>query len=270
MELIAIFLSGILALVSPVGLVLDRTVESAIRSRFDKVEQLQVRIDNAPNYQIVQGKVERVRVAGRGFWLTPEIRIAALELETDPLDIDVARLQKRGKAPVTTLLEQPLQGGLRLVITQEDINQALLSPTVTKRLSKLASRLLGSSAELIVQRYEFVNPKIELLGNNRVRLQLELQEQGTDKLSVSVETGVSVAEETKLQLIEPSVLVNNTPVPPPVVAALLSTVNERLDLSTLDDAAIALRILKLDVDREQLEVAAFVKVKAPTAVPSVR
>jgi len=54
-----IILSGLLGLVSPVGSVIDRTAENAIRSRFEKVEQLQVRVDNAPSYQLLQGKVQR-------------------------------------------------------------------------------------------------------------------------------------------------------------------------------------------------------------------
>lgn len=65
MEFFTILLSGLLGLVSPAGLVIDRTAESFIRSRFE-VEQLQVRVDNAPSHQLLQGKVERVLIAGRG------------------------------------------------------------------------------------------------------------------------------------------------------------------------------------------------------------
>lgn len=264
MEFIAIFLSGLLALVSPANLAIDRIAENAIRSQFDKVEQLQVRVDNAPNFQIVQGKVERVRIGGRGLWLTPEFRIAALELETDPLDLDVARLRQKGKVRPTELLKQPLQAGLRLVITQQDINQALQSPTVSAQLRKLGSRILGSNADMLVQRYEFVNPQVEFLGDNRLRFHLELQEPGNvDKLVVSVESGLGIVAEHQLQLIEPNVLVNGMPVPPPLLAFFVSGVNSRLDLRTLEDAGIAARLLKLDINKEQLELAAFVRVEKP-------
>jgi len=40
--------SYLVYLVSPAGSVIDRTAENAIRSQFEKVEQLQVRVDNAP------------------------------------------------------------------------------------------------------------------------------------------------------------------------------------------------------------------------------
>ena len=85
MELIAIILSGFLSLLVPVGFVGDQIAAREIGKRFEKVEQLQVRIDNAPSYQILQGKLERVRIAGRGIWFSDSIRIEALELETDAI-----------------------------------------------------------------------------------------------------------------------------------------------------------------------------------------
>ena len=96
MEFFTILLSGLLAIVAPIGVVTDKIIANNLRSRLNKVEQLQVRVDNAPSYQLVQGKVERVRIAGRGLWLTPDIRIGALEIETDPLNVDLQRLRQGG------------------------------------------------------------------------------------------------------------------------------------------------------------------------------
>src|SRR4028118_813800 len=104
MEFFTILLSGLLAVLSPVNLVADKVTEGAIRARFNKVEQLKVRIDNAPNYQLIQGKVERVRIAGRGLWLTPDIRIGALEVETDPINVDLQSLrQSDNRSPRASL-----------------------------------------------------------------------------------------------------------------------------------------------------------------------
>jgi hypothetical protein len=64
MELITVLLSSFLSVLSFGGIVADQAAASAIRSRFSKVENVQVRIDNAPNLQIINGKADRVRVAG--------------------------------------------------------------------------------------------------------------------------------------------------------------------------------------------------------------
>lgn len=66
MGFLTIFLSALLGVLGSVGFFVDRFAENAIRQRFQRIEQLQVRIDNAPNYQLIGGKVQRVRVAGRG------------------------------------------------------------------------------------------------------------------------------------------------------------------------------------------------------------
>lgn len=95
MELLTIVLSGLLGLIAPVGLVIDRTAENVIRSQFASVKQLQVRVDNAPSYQLLQGKVQRVRFAGRSLQLKQQnLQIAALELETDAIELDPRTLRK--------------------------------------------------------------------------------------------------------------------------------------------------------------------------------
>jgi len=261
MEFLTILLSGLLALVSPVGLVTDKVIEGAIRSRLDKVEQLQVRIDNAPSYQLVQGKVERVRMAGRGLWLTPNIRIATLEVETDPINVDLQRLRQGKQSSLRTSLRQPVQAGVRLVLTDSDINQALQSPAVAARLRVFASRFLGSSAE----GYEVLNPRVKLLNNNRVRFQMELQEKDAPPLAIMVEAGVGIAAGQSLQLIEPGVSVNGKALPPQLVAGFARGITNRFNLRTLEEAGITARILQLTANQGELEIAAFVRVDGSNA-----
>jgi hypothetical protein len=111
MEFLTIFFSGLLGLISPVGLVLDQTAENTIRSQFAKVEHLQVRIDNVPTYQLLQGKVERLRIAGRGMQFQgQDVRIALLELETDAIELDIGTFKRLPR------LKKPLQAGVRFVL----------------------------------------------------------------------------------------------------------------------------------------------------------
>lgn len=258
MEFFIILVSGVLGLLSPAGLVIDRTALDAIRSQFEKVEQLQVRVDNAPSYQLLQGKVERVRIAGRGLQLKrQDIRIAALELETDPIDFDPRSLgQKKPK------LKRPIDAGVRLVLTQQDINQALQSPVVTAGLRNLSISELRNSADDSVQRYNFVNPRVEFLGNNRLRFQVELQEQDNTKpLAITVESGLSVVVGRQLQLVKPSVLVNGQAAPNQIVSAIATNISQRLDLGNLEGYGLRSRILQLKVTPHKLEIAAFLRVE---------
>ncbi|HBL13513.1 MAG TPA: DUF2993 domain-containing protein [Cyanobacteria bacterium UBA11162] len=255
MELFTILLSGLLTILSPPGLIIDSVAENAIRSRFEKVEQLQVRVDNTPNYQLLNGNIEQVRIAGRGLWLTPTIRIDALELETDPINVDLQRLRQRTQDSPAASLQEPLQAGVRLVLTEADINQALNSPNVADQLQQIASRFSRNAA----QRYQFINPQVDLLENNRVRFQVEAVEGNAPPLTIVIESGLSIKSGHSLQLIEPVLSVDGKALPSPLVQGFASGISNRFNLRSLEDAGITARLLKLEIDTETLEIATFVR-----------
>ena len=256
MEFLTIFLSSLITLIAPAGFVVDRVAQKAIRQQFTAVEQLEVRIDNAPSYQVAQGKVDRVRIAGRGLFLAQDIRLATLELETDPIQLDARRLQ-RGKPR----LEKPLRAGVRLVITQEDMNRALRSPTVLKRLTTLGISTLGKrETNRRVQQYALLNPRVALLTNQRLQFQAELQEADDPAtLKIVAETGIEIIAGRQLRLIDPLVLLNDEAVPQQVVQSIAKGINEQFDLRQLERSHITARILQLSLTDKQLNVAAFIQ-----------
>ena len=128
MELITILLSGITALFSLTGVVVDKNVEAAFLSQLDHAEQLQVRTDNAPVHQIINGKINKLRVAGRGLWVSKDLRIDTLEIETDPIAVDLKAIQADGQSPRSSSLQQPIQAALKLKFNEEDLNNFLKSP----------------------------------------------------------------------------------------------------------------------------------------------
>jgi hypothetical protein len=263
MEFLTIFLSSLLGILSPAGLVVDRVVENAIRSQLDSAETLAVRIDNAPSYQVLQGKAERVRIAGRGVFPRPAIRIAAVDVETDPIAINPSSLGGKLK------LDKPLQAGVRLVIDRQDINRALQSPAIAQKLRSLSLDFLGGSAGQL-QRYDFVNPQVEFLGNNRLRFQVSLKEQRSDnQVSIVAESGVAIASGRQLQLIEPTVRINDEALPSQLVSLLVGGVSQRLDLANLENSGITARVLNLEMNQDELTLAAFVRID-PRFLASVK
>ncbi|MDI9640170.1 DUF2993 domain-containing protein [Geitlerinema splendidum] len=266
MEFLTILLSGLLLLASPIGLVVDRVGERLIRSQFERIEQLEVRVDNPPSHQLLQGKVERIQIAGRGLWLQPDIRLAAVDIETDPIDLDLPQLRERLRQRDFSFLERPIQAGIRLALSEEDINRALRSPAVTNRLRTAASQLLPGPMGAQVNRYEILAPQVEFLGNNRFRIQVNLQEQGTTTtpITLTAETGLGTIGGRKLQLLNPRLELNGTPVPELFVNLLTEGVNRRLDLQVLEASGITARLLQVEVNPEQMEMAAFVRLAPPS------
>ena len=270
MELFIILLSSFISLISPVNLVGDIVVEDAIRSRLEKVEQLDVRIDNAPSYQITQGKLQRLRIASRGLQLTSDLRINTLELDIDEIDVDLPALLEKESEASPDLFRKPLQAGVRLVLTEDDINQALQSPKVTARISQLLKRFLKRLPGAGEQDYELLSTQVELLEENRLAIQLQFQGTGTaeaesQELKIRLETGVEVENSKSLKLIEPLVSINETQIPPLLAAGLKAIVKDFTDLGKLEDSGIIVRLLKLEINSNELEIANFVRVDESTA-----
>jgi LmeA-like phospholipid-binding len=269
MELIAILLSGITALFSLGGVVVDKNVEIALRSQLDHVEQLQVRADNAPNYQIINGKIDKIRVAGRGLWVTKDFRIDTLEVETDPIAVDLKAIQADGNSPKASSLQQPIQAGLKLKFGEEDLNNFLKSPDAIAQLQKMTTRTLGGAAAGSLNKdYQIVNPQVRFLGNNRLGLKAELKDASGETLAINLETGIGVTGGRKFELIEPTATVGGTPVPPFLLAGLTAGLSERLNIDMLEQRGVTARILQFKVNPGQLELAVFVRLSGSKGAPA--
>lgn len=254
MEFLTIFLSSWLGIISPTGLVVERAALKAVRSQITRADKLQVRLDNVPTHQLLNGKVRRLRIAGRGLELKQlDMRLAVLELESDPIDINL-RPQKQLQ------LEQPLQAGVRLVVQQQDIDRALRSPKIAARLGSLRINFLKPQSRQATPAYNLVNPRLELLANNRLRFQVELTEANTEPLAIRVETGINLIASRQIQLLEPVIYVNQEEAPQQLVRAIANNLATQLNLDNLAAYGIKARILKLQISPDKIEIAAFLRV----------
>jgi LmeA-like phospholipid-binding len=269
MELIAILLSGITALFSLGGVVIDKNVEIALRSQLDHVEQLQVRADNAPNYQIINGKIDKIRVAGRGLWVTKDFRIDTLEVETDPIAVDLKAVQADGNSPKASSLQQPIQAGLKLKFGEADLNNFLKSPDAIAQLQKMTTRTLGGAAAGSLNKdYQITNPQVRFLGNNRLGLKASLKDASGETLAIDLETGIGVTGGRKFELLDPTATVGGTPVPPFLLSGLTAGLSERLNVDMLEQRGVTARILQFKVNPGQLELAVFVRLSGRKGAPT--
>lgn len=273
MELVTVLLSSLLLLISPVGIVLDQVAENAIRDHLAGAESLDVRIDNGPSYQLLQGKVDRVRIAGRGISPTLGLRVDVAELETDSIDLDIKRL-RRGEV----VLDQAFQGAARIVLTEADVNAFLRSPFVTKQLDNLN---IGAFATNPAQsregdRYRIHNPSVDFLdgdqtsqGGNRIRLSAELEDlvEGAGFV-VEIETGLAISAGDRFMLIDPIVVVDDNPVDPRLINIVIGGLTNRLALQQFDESGIATRIINFDIQADSLDLALWVRVDPSVTAPA--
>jgi hypothetical protein len=261
MEWLTIILSSLFTLLSPVGLVADQVAEGLIRERIYQADLIDVRIDNAPNFQIAGGRLGRVRLAGRGVYPVPELRIDTIDVETDPIDVDLGALQS-GKVA----LDEPLQVATRLVLKTEDLNVLLQSDLVQSLLNELQFNLPGTS-DREKNRYGLSNPKVEFLEGNRLRVTVDLQDRVQDEeVTEIVESGFEVIDGHRLALVDPSVVIDGIPIPRQLLDAFMTGIADELTLTQLEEVGVTARILQFELNPAALDLVVFVRVEEDAAL----
>jgi len=256
MDAIAIVLASLLALGSPVGVVVDKLAADAIRDQLVAAEQLQVRVDNAPTFQLLNGRLERVRIAAQGVYPVANLRIDQFDLDSDPIDVSISAL-RRGEL----VLDRPLQGAVHLGLQEADLNQFLQSPRLQPYLRQLQLALPGQTARE-ANRYEFTNPRLALLPDNRLELALDLQDRvSAETLPIELRVGVAIAAGHQLQLRDPQLKVDGEAVPSQLLNSLLAGLQSRLSLRQLEDSGLVVRVLRLTIQENRLDTALFIKVE---------
>lgn len=250
MTWLAALVSTVIGIVSPIGVGGEALATQQIRQRLIAAESLVVRVDNAPSHQIVQGRLDKLRIAGRGLVPLQDLRIEQLDIETDPIQLQGLKAK----------LKAPLQAGVNLVVTEEDINRALASKPLRDRLQKLGGRVFNQTDQ--VDRYEFSAPQIRFLADRRLRLQVDVRERGYDGvLNLKIETGIDVINGRLIQLIDTQITANEQAVPAAILNPIMRKVNEELDLNRLESRGMTARVLQWEMRDRRLQVATFVQIR---------
>lgn len=283
MEIFILILSSLISVLSPANFVADKVLEGAVRSQFKQVEEVKVRVDNAPVHNVASGKLDRLRIAGRGFFPVEGIRIDTLELETDPINISLSDLRQRKYT-----LQSPLGVGVRAVITKADVLQALRSQVVNRVIERLL-RGLNRSKQLdspqstqmdaiaqggirqeietirqTLESYRLSNPRVEFLDNRRIQIEADIEEVKTgEKLTLAIETGIEILDGRQIQLLRPAISLNGQPVPEELVRDFAANIAQELNLERVEKLLkVRARIFRVRFVNNSLEIAAFVGLPA--------
>jgi hypothetical protein len=257
MKLIAVLLSSLLALFSATGLVVDRVAEQAIRNQLDAAESLQVRVDNTPSYQLLQGKVDRIRIAGRGLFPYEDVRIDTLDIETDAIALDPQALRSGN-----VVLDEPVQATFNLVLTEADVNQALRSPAVQDRLLSILGELDDRSVVGDIQ--TLINPQVDLVEPNQIDTQVELPEPSdanAPPVAIVAEIQFNLADGSQLEFLNPVLQIDGEPLPDVFGRSLVGVLNEQADLTQWEEQGITVRLLDISIQEDALHVVGFIRME---------
>lgn len=276
MEILTIILSSLLSLGSSGGFIVEQVVQGRLASQVIDVEQQAVRIDNRPNYRLAQGKVDRVRIASRGLKIQPGLRIAAVDLETDPIALKLAATNFKNLDGLRGSLQQPVSGVFRLLLTETDLNQALQSPEILGQLQSTLNQAIARRAGSSNINYQVSNLRLELLPSNRLQVGLTLtrpvpQTPGNSRvrnrareLNIVLSVAFQVVNGTTIKLSKPTGTINERPLSSRLLKGFAAGISDRLDLNLLSDDGIISRILQLEIDEDKLELISFIRLETKT------
>lgn len=277
MEFLSILLASLMGGVSPLGFIVDQRIEAAFREQVNEVETLKVRVDNTPSHQLLQGNIQRIRLAGEGVSLSPNLTLSTLALETDPIALDFNRLRHgnaEGLQGFQDTLEEPLQIALQMSLSEDDLNQFFNSEAVKTRLEEIIQRVATQFPNGRNQNYELLSSDLEVLDNNRFAFNFETRvsrsqrREETATFNIRLESGIATRQGKQLQFLNPRLTVNNRPFPPGLVTALTQRISERLNLGALEQQNILARLLQLNIEEDEVKLAAFVQIKNETTSES--
>lgn len=267
MDVVVSLLALIGGLGAGAGYLVDQTARQLLLDQLDRAEVLEVRVESTPNYRLIQGEADRIRVAGRGLHLDPYPRVEVLELETDPISIPPSNFQGG-----SLQLEQPIQAAVRVVITEADLNAALQAPQILGQFQDIQTDLPFASPQNAGAVVDLRDPAVELMGEDRIQLSARLVERTPDGREEQVDlvfsAGLAVENSQRLRLVEPEFIVDSVRVPREISGAFLGGLNEVLDLGELDEQGFVIRVLQFAVTPESLEVVGFVRVESLEGAPS--
>ncbi|MDJ0729971.1 MAG: DUF2993 domain-containing protein [Crocosphaera sp.] len=259
MEVFTIFLSSLITILSPLGVVVDTVVAEQLRSQVASVEELAVRIDNTPSYQPITGKIDRIRIASRGLEIIENLRIDTLDLETDTIDVDLNQIQNlAGIKSIQSSLNKPFQGAFRLVIKEEDLNSALEAYSIREQLQGLVNTILPPEAP----RFKILKLQVNFMAENRLALEIELEQEAEEgepptQLAIAAEVGFEIEQGKKIKLTDLSAIINERKLSSRFANILVAGISDRLTLDIFADQGFLVRILQLNMDEKTLDIAAF-------------
>jgi hypothetical protein len=226
---------------------LNRIAEMALRSQLSGVDALNVQVKT--DFDLLsQGKLASLAIDGQGVRLHDNLRIQQLTIHIGEVGVSPFKAL-RGNI----VLSAPVEGKAAILLTMTDINQAFNAPLLLDAMQALPIQTAdGQVCTLDVLHVECQSPQSHKLAINAT---IQIRETGEKQL-VSFTTVPAIAPGGRnVQLTEVQ-YTNGQELSPALTQALMEQATHILDLENFEMDGIALQLQQLDVQDNQLAIAA--------------
>jgi hypothetical protein len=156
---------------------LDKVAELAIKSQLDQAEHVEVDIRTNP-INLMQGKVESVNIAGKGMVIKQELRVETIQVEASSVNVNPLKALT-GQVELT----QPAGAEAKILLTEADLNRALQSDYLRRKMQSLEISVQQSTC-----RVDLGQAVLKLLDDGKIALDatIVLPEQAEEKQIMAV------------------------------------------------------------------------------------
>lgn len=256
MEIFTVIGTIIMSFLSSLGLLLNSLTANAIQTKVNGYEKLEVRISSVPTHKLFTGEIQQLRMATRGLEPIKQLRIDTLELETDVISLNLNNLKITNFQDFQQSLKKPLQAGIRLILTEQDLNKSLQSSEFQAYFQKI----IGKSNNV---NFQIINPHLDLLANNRLKIEtnvIMLNHGQEDTVNTTIEFGLEVIKGSKIKIIEPIGTLNGRQLSRKLLEGFAENISQQLDLQKLEALGITIRLLKFQINDNEINTASFVRI----------
>jgi hypothetical protein len=230
---------------------LSKAVEIAVSSQLDEAEKISVDI-NTDLFKIVQGQVDGVSFTGEGLVMQKDIRVQELQLQTDKVDIN----------PLSALfgeikLNSAVNAAARIVLKEADINRALSSEYVLRKMPKFDLNVHGEIVSFEPQQIEMFLPGDGLVKCNVTVL---LHEMGNIR-QVSFTALIRPGTQDRPIMLQSFICTDGDGFSPDLIAAFVKKIKELLHSPYLELEDMALRVREMQVGERELTLLADAHVR---------
>lgn len=154
---------------------IDKAAELAINSQLEQTDQLDVAVKTDP-VKLIQGKVDSVKVAAEGMVVKPDLRAAAVGIEADAVAVDPLKVMLG-----EIVLTETLNANAHVLLTEADLNQALASDFLRRKMQGLRLDVQGTPTRMQIEQIVLTLPDDQFLLLDAVLTLIGLDQQNLDQ-----------------------------------------------------------------------------------------
>lgn len=230
---------------------INKIAEIALASQLEEVERLEVKIKTDLS-KLAHGKVDSITINLKGLLMQQDLVVEELELE-----INCVTVKPRSALFGKIRLIHPLEGTVRIVINEDNLNRAFNSKVFHEHLHQIQGFVEDKRVANHLQQV-----KCCLLTDGKIVFNSELILGKTGEARALAFTATPrIGTDGQGILLQDLHYIEGKELRPELTAAVVAQVSEVLSLREFDQKGMSLRIQQLDVAAEKLTLRAAVYIE---------